>query len=151
MRLLSVLFLTTLYTAFVSSCFIMETYEFLKQLDQHMAELMTNPIREEGGRILKDMHLYQLMMNSVAEKLNNRCPGEIDCPRAMYVSGKPVFLRTDFNGTLLQNTFKWMKSDLKRFKFLIQENQKEWMFFKLSYILYRLGDDFGYDDTGSYY
>lgn len=154
MRLLLLAYLTTVlleYMTLVLCCFVMETYEFLTQLDQKIANLMTNPIQEKGGRILKDLHLYQMMMNTVAEKLHNRSPGEIDCPRAMYVKGKPGFLRTEFNGTNLQTTFKWIKSDLKRFSFLVEENQKEWMNFKLAYILHRLGDDLGYDDTGSYY
>lgn len=154
MRLVSVSYLTAVlleYTMLVSSCFVMETHEFLEQLDRKMSKLMTKPIEEKGGRLLKDLHLYQLMMHSVAEKLHNRSPGKIDCPKAMYISGKPSFLRTSFNGTHLFNTFKWIKSDLKRFNFLVEENQKEWMNMKLAYILHRKGDDLGYDDSGSYY
>lgn len=154
MRLLRIVYLTIAsleYVVLVSSCFIMETHEFLQHLDQRMVKLICNPIKEKGGRLLKDLHLYQLMMNTVAEKLHNRSPGEIYCPKAMYISGKPQFLKTSYNGTHLLGAFKWIKSDLKRFKFLIEENFKEWMSFKLAYILYRLGDDLGYDETGSYY
>lgn len=113
-------------------------YETFTALDKRLTKAFRKPELKHKDDVTEDLNYYILMMTQLAEELANNDHSSSNCTTLLYHYGKPNFLKTKVDETKLFHAFKWKKSDIKLFRFQIENCLKELLNFKKSYVEYRL-------------
>lgn len=116
----------------------MEEFEKFKVRDKLLVKMLQKPSETDTDKILKELHEYNMVIQSSAEELDLRWHMPIDCSKAFYLYGTPKFFEVRFSPSALQKTYNWTDAKLEYFEAMYNKSVELWYEFKKSYIEYRV-------------
>lgn len=113
-------------------------YDVFTTLDVRVSKAFRKPALKHRDDVTEDLNYYILMMDQLSQELTDNDRSSSNCTTLLYRYGKPNFLKTEADEAKLFHAFKWKKSDIKLFRYQVENCIKGWMNFKKAYVEHRL-------------